>query len=295
MSQINTIPPQKDTLFHDYRDREVDNDAFFKVMEEELPSLIPDATEIHKQARKEIWMLLAEMKKQTFIRGITEWTALEQKNFFENVRSEVINTGIIMSARIKEKIQTLIEDEIWREINDDGRKYNLQDGNGNVLISNMWEYQQFLDTSFLTTKETGIIPLDLGLTVNQTESIIDAKKKFERYQRKYNALVLVDDENRPIGIITYNTLQEHEEIGNKTLEKIRIIPDIFGYYTTSSDDVMKKMQEHEINIFPIIDSNTHILIGILTSQSLGKKELQYYSTTSLTKLSLEVELKRKIL
>lgn len=82
-------------------------------------------------------MLLAEMKKQTFIRGITEWTALEQKNFFENVRSEVINTGIIMSARIKEKIQTLIEDEIWREINDDGRKYNLQDGNGNVLISNM--------------------------------------------------------------------------------------------------------------------------------------------------------------
>lgn len=133
------------------------------------------------------------------------------------------------------------------------------------------------------------------MTVNQTESIIDAKKKFERYQRKYNALVLVDDENRPIGIITYNTLQEHEEIGNKTLEKIRIIPDIFGYYTTSSDDVMKKMQEHEINIFPIIDSNTHILIGILTSQSLGKKELQYYSTTSLTKLSLEVELKRKIL
>lgn len=47
------------------------------------------------------------------------------------------------------------------------------------------------------------------------------------------------------------------------------------------------MEEQGINILPIIDSNTRILIGILTSQSLIKKELQYYSATSLTELKLD--------
>lgn len=47
------------------------------------------------------------------------------------------------------------------------------------------------------------------------------------------------------------------------------------------------MQQFGINILPIIDSKTGILIGILTSHSLVKKELQYYSTVSLTELSLD--------
>lgn len=227
MSPVNNISHEQDASLRDYQDREVDNDGFFQTMEEELPSLLPNATEIHKQARHEVQALLAEMKKQTFIRGITEWTATEQKNFFENVRAEVLNAGAIMSARIKEKIQILIEHEIWREINDDGRKYRLQDGGGNTMISNMGEYQQFLDTSFVTTKETSIIPLDLRLTVNVTETIASAKRMLDKYHGKYNALVLVDKENCPIGIIKREALLAYEQAGNTTIEGIDYISGVF--------------------------------------------------------------------
>lgn len=47
------------------------------------------------------------------------------------------------------------------------------------------------------------------------------------------------------------------------------------------------MQEHGVNILPIVDSKTGILIGILTDMTIARKELQYYSTTSLTELSLD--------
>lgn len=166
------------------------------------------------------------MKKQKFIRGVTEWTASEQKSFFEKVQSEVMDVGVMASVRIREKIQLLIEDEIWREINDDGKKYRIQDGRGNTVISNMGECQQFLDTSFLIAKETSVIPLDLRLTISKSETTIDAKKKLERYQGKYNALVLVDNDNRPIGIVTYDTLKKYEAVGNLTLENIHFIPDV---------------------------------------------------------------------
>jgi hypothetical protein len=94
---------------------------------------------------------------------------------------------------MREKIQTLIKDEIWREINDAGRKYNLQDGNGNVMIANIRDYQQFLEKSFLTDNETRIIPLDLRLTIGQTETVKDAREKLKKYGGKYNALILVDE------------------------------------------------------------------------------------------------------
>ena len=48
------------------------------------------------------------------------------------------------------------------------------------------------------------------------------------------------------------------------------------------------MQKYDINILPIIDTKNGILIGILTISSLRKKEVQYYSTVSLTKLNIEV-------
>lgn len=167
------------------------------------------------------------MKKQKFIRGVTEWTASEQKSFFEKVQSEVMDVGVMASVRIKEKIQLLIEDEIWREINDDGKKYSLQDGGGNTMISNMGEYQQFLDTSFLIAKETSVIPMDLRLIISKNGSTADAKKKLERYHGKYNALVLVDTDNRPIGMVTHDALKEYEATGNPTLENIHFIPDVF--------------------------------------------------------------------
>lgn len=167
------------------------------------------------------------MKKQKYIRGVTEWTASEQKIFFEKMQSEVVNAGIMASTCIKEKVQLLIEDEIWREINDDGKKYSLQDGDGNVIIPNMGEYQQFLDTSFLFTKETTVIPLDLRLTVSKSETVQDAKKKLERYHGKYNALILVDNDNRPMGIVKYDVLNECRDTENSTLENIEFAPGIF--------------------------------------------------------------------
>jgi hypothetical protein len=38
-----------------------------------------------------------------------------------------LNAGIAASLYIKEKIKPLIEDEIWREINDTGKKEDFHD------------------------------------------------------------------------------------------------------------------------------------------------------------------------
>lgn len=121
-----------------------------------------------------------------------------------------MNAGIEASTMIREKIQVLIEDEIWREINDEGKQYSLQDGGGNTMIPNMGEYKNFLDTSFLLAKETTLIPLDLRLTVSETATTEEAQAKLDRYHGKYNALILVDDKANPIGIVRSSAIQEHK-------------------------------------------------------------------------------------
>lgn len=269
-----------------FEDKKVDNEGFFQAIADGLPSILSD-TEIHKRARIELQTLFTDMKKQKFIRGVTEWTASEQKNFFEKVQSEVASVGALASTQIREKIQALIEDETWREINDTGVKYILQDGDGNTMIDDMNEYQQFLDNSFIANKETSVIPLDLRLTISETETVADAKKKLERYDGKYNALVLVDVNDHPIGIVKQEALQKYEDVGGMTLQNIDHIEGLFGYYNTTSTEAKELMQGNDVNILPIIDSNTGILIGILTGAIVARKDLQYYSTTSLTKLSLD--------
>ena len=193
----------------------------------------------------------------------------------------------MISAQIREKIEILIEDEVRREIGNTKQAMSLQDGDGNTMIADTGKYQNFLDTSFLLAKETSVIPLDLRLTISKTETVQDAKKKLDRYNGKYNALVFVDDENRPLGIVKRDILQKHENDGHATLEGINYIPDVFGHYTTSSDNIKEVMQHNGINILPIIDSKTGILIGILTDTAIARRDLQYYSTTSLTELSLD--------
>lgn len=190
--------------------------------------------------------------------------------------------------KIREKIQVLIEDEIWREINDGGEKYSLLDGSGNTIIPNMGEYRNFLDTSFLLAKETTIIPLDLRLTVNNTDTIRKAMEKLERYHGKYNALILVDEKNYPLGVIQSNLIRQYEDAGHTTLEGVPILSDAFAHYGTTNDQLKESMQRYGINILPIIDSRTGILIGIVTSASLMRRELQYYSTASLTRLKIKV-------
>ncbi len=187
----------------------VDNDGFFKIMEERLPSLL-DAQEIRSHTRLAIRGLFAQMKQQTFIKGVTEWTATEQESFFKKIQSEIVETGIIASTMIREKIQHVIEYEIWREINDDGKKYSLHDGNGNTMISNIGNYKNFLDTSFLLAKETTIIPLDLRLTVSTSETIQSALDKLQRYNGRYNALIIVDEINRPVGIIKDSVIHAYK-------------------------------------------------------------------------------------
>lgn len=90
-------------------------------------------------------------------------------------------------------------------------------------------------------------------------------------------------------MIPTRLIQEYEDAGNTTLKGITKFSDAYAHYATTNDELKKTMQKHEINILPIIDSKTGILIGILTSNNLIKKEVQYYSTTSLTRLKIKVE------
>jgi|GEM_PF-6002353 len=278
---VTTLTPET------FEDRQVDNEGFFQVMEEKLPEILSSA-EVREKTRLDLKGLIMSMKKQKFIQGVTEWTAVEQKSFFEKVQSEIINSGILFSEKVREKIQEIIEQEIWREINDEGFKYSLHDGNGNVLIHDMNMSKDFIETSFLVNIDTTIIPLDLHLTVSESESIADAENKLSRYRGKYNALILVDTGNRPIGVVRSDMLAEYREAGNTTLAGITHIPQVFGHYTTSIKDAKEIMQQHTINILPIVDMKTGILIGILTNDTLVRKDIQYYSTKSLTKLKLDL-------
>jgi CBS domain-containing protein len=121
----------------------------------------------------------------------------------------------------------------------------------------------------------------------------DAREKLKKYGGKYNALILVDEWNHPIGIIKADVLEKYKKTENLTLEKVEYISnkEIYWYYTTSTQDAKNIMQKYDINILPIIDTNTETLIGILTSSSLVRKGVQYYSTVSLTKLNIEVWMK----
>lgn len=283
MTDATIIAPAPET----FEDRQVDNEGFFQVMEEKLPEILSSA-EVRERTRLDLKELIMSMKKREIIKGVTEWTAVEQKSFFEKVQSEIINSGVLFSTQVREKIQEIIEQEIWREINDDGLKYSLHDGDGNVLIQDMGNSREFLRTSFLVNIETTIVPLDLHLTVNETESVEGAENKLNRYRGKYNALVLVDTDNRPMGVVRSDMLAKYREAGNTKLSGIQYIPQVFGYYKTSSQDAKNIMQEHSINILPIIDKDTNILIGILTNDTLVRKDMQYYSTKSLTELKLDL-------
>lgn len=287
MAQVTYTPIQVNTPIHDYHDREVDNNSFFEVMEKELP-LILSSTEIHQQARLDLQTLLVDMKTKNFIQGTTQWTALEQKNFFMTIRQEIINAWIAANLYIKEKIKPLIEDEIWREINgEEVKKDNSYGTTEDLPITSAEELHRSLDISSLFTKEASVIPLDLRLTIGRTETTEDAKKKLARYHGKYNALILVDEEGHPIGIITHEILQKYTEIKNTMIESVDYIQNTFWYLNTSGEDIKKIMQQSWINILPIIDSKTGVLIGILTDTAIANKELRYYSTTSLTELSLD--------
>ena len=121
------------------------------------------------------------MKNHQYIQGVTEWTTEEQRNFFQKIQEEIIDTGILFSSRLYEKIRNAIEDEIWREMNDEGVKYRLQDGAGNTILSNVRDYKSFLETSFLSEQETSIVPMHLHLTVDEDDSVMEAKQKMKRY------------------------------------------------------------------------------------------------------------------
>lgn len=103
-----------------FTDAIVDNDGFFDTLEEKLsPILSVHKVEMH--TRHELHKLLAQMKKQAFINGVTAWTKEEQKNFFIRVQSEMQQA----KSSFRTTIESLIENQVLREIDDNGKKMRL--------------------------------------------------------------------------------------------------------------------------------------------------------------------------
>jgi CBS domain-containing protein len=88
-----------------------------------------------------------------------------------------------------------------------------------------------------------MIPLDLRLTIGKTETIEDAKRKLEKYHGRYNALILVEEGVRPIGIITSDLLEKNSKFGQTKLGEITFIPDVYGYLSHSADDIKGIMKK----------------------------------------------------
>ena len=125
---------------------------------------------------------------------------------------------------VKEKIKPLIEDEIWREINDgELGGDNISHAAENVSDTSL----DVLDISSLFTKEASVIPLDLRLTIGPTETTDDAKRKLAKYHGKYNALILVNELGKPVGIITHEMLQKYTETRNTMISQVDCIQNAF--------------------------------------------------------------------
>lgn len=292
MSPISTTIPvtaspveSNDPVFQDVQ---VDNEQFFEEIEKKIQTdEILSSDNIHAETRKELLKLVAEMRKTKFIQGVTEWTASEQRSFFTRIRDEITQTSVMFASRLRERLHDLIEHELWREINDDGKRIGVQDGAGNTILPTLADYQYFLRTSFLVEQNTSIVPINLHLTIDQNDTVDDAKRKFDLYSNKYNALIIIDSSKRPIGMITRDSIEQSAHDSSESLSNIPMIPNIAGSYMTSRAEAERIMQENGINVLPIVDSKTNVLIGVLTIDSLVRREAQYYSTVSLTELSLD--------
>jgi hypothetical protein len=278
----------------DLQDIKLNNDQFFNEMGAHLPSLINEnitKMDIESETRLKVKLLLEDMKKANMIEGIIHWTAQEQAKFFQRVQSELAAVRETSSDRIRDVIRSLIERELWDEEHQETSHFNLEDGSGNIVFANIHdrhELDYFLRTSFLG-ENVRLLPINLYLTITEQDNTDLALHRLdELYRGKYNALVMIDEANHVVGLLPRETLLEWKSHGHEKLQGISVVQHAQIHYTTSLSSVLATFQEHGVNILPVVDSTTGMILGIITDEHVMRRGYAYYSTASLTDLKLRM-------
>jgi hypothetical protein len=131
---------------------------------------------------------------------------------------------------------------------------------------------------------TTIIPIDIHLAFEWKQTVEIALERLTRqYAERFNTIILINAHRVPLGLITKEELKKHPS--NTQLSDIAVhYAGPFGTLETPSEQIQTLMQNLHVNLFPIVDSQTRVLIGHITHETITLKETRAY----LPRLQAEV-------
>lgn len=126
---------------------------------------------------------------------------------------------------------------------------------------------------------TTLVPIDLHLTFDPTNTVGQALSRLsQQYRGRFNAVILLNPDKTPRGLITIETLRESDPESFLGEAPLKLAQD-FGTVDTPKATIEERMLASGVNIFPIVDRDTGVLIGILTHESVVFKESRFYTAT----------------
>ena len=140
---------------------------------------------------------------------------------------------------------------------------------------------------------TTLVPIDLHLLFEATDSVDVALRRLsEQYRGRFNAIVLINPDKSPRGIITLQTLQEFNPattLENVPVNRNREFPNVY----TPKTSIEEQMHALGVNIYPIVDRDKNTVIGIITHENITITDTRYYTTTLKTQIA-ESALRREL-
>ena len=227
----------------------------------------------HAEARRDISLMIKEMEYQAKRTEIILGTKGEQDEFFSRLESLLINPGAFDTAQLKENIHAIIEEEFSKGITR-AKSLNLSLG-----VDLMRPGKDVAFNFPMVDINTTLVPIDLHLSFDPTHTVGQALNRLsQQYRWRFNAIVLLNSDKTPRGLISTETLQSYSPdtfLGELPL----LLSENFGTLDTPKTEIEERMFAAGVNIFPIIDREKNTLIGIFTHESVVIKETRFYTAT----------------
>ena len=276
MSSINPKQTISDTVMPRYESSEV----FFDTISQKIES------KTHADTRLSLQVMLREMRYQMERTAIVLGTKGEQEAFLIRLESMLTNPGEYTQTQIRENLHAIITEEFARGITR-ARALNLSLGIDLVRPADIEFNFPMVDAN------TTLVPMDLHLIFDPTHSVADVLSRlFQQYRGRFNAIILLNSNKSPRGVITLKTLQSFAP--ETTLTNIPVdIKGDFGTVYTPKATLEERMNELGVNIYPIVDSEMNTVIGIMTHENITITDTRYYTATLQAQIG-ELQLKNEI-
>lgn len=130
--------------------------------------------------------------------------------------------------------------------------------------------------------------MDIHLAFEPKHTVREALERLDKqYKNRFNAITLIDSSRVPLGLINIEELKRHSE--NTQLQDVSIqYSGPFWTLNTPSKEIEESMHEQNVNIFPITDTQTSVLIGYITHETVTLQEIRVYLGTYQAKISGQI-------